>query len=141
MPTAAMASATAVESATTAVETTTAAYSTTAAEPAADCSTSYSRATGKPASAAPFKSPCTKAASSAEPSTAPVSSTEPVEPGSSSDKHAAIEPIRSIVAVRRAGIRCVPVISISASGCSIAAVHGPNSDANSNPNLSLGRRG
>src|SRR5580698_5803880 len=139
VPTAAVASATAVETTTATMEAAAAVDcpGATAAESTANRSTSDGCATGKTASSsesgpASFKSAARKS-TSAEAATAPVASTEPVEPRSSPDEHAAIEPIRSIVAVRRAGIRCVPVISIRASGCSIAAVHGPNSDANSYP--------
>jgi hypothetical protein len=147
-----MASATAVETAAATMEAATAVEGTaaTAAESTTNRSAS-SRATGKPASSsesgpASLKSPACKSTSaktapSAEARTAPVASTEPVEPGSSSDKQAAIEPIGSIVTVGRAGIRCIPVISILTNGCSITAVTGPNSDTNSNPNLCLGRRG
>ena len=62
-----------------------------------------------------------------------------VIPGSSPDEYSTSEPARAVVTVRRAAIRCITVIAIRANRCSITAVHGPNSNANTN--LCLGRRG
>jgi hypothetical protein len=62
-----------------------------------------------------------------------------VIPGPCADEHAAEEPRRSVVPIRRAGIRIVAVIPISADGSRIAVapIHwGANS--NSNRNLSVG---
>jgi len=72
---------------------------------------------------------------------APISATIPVEPGSCPDEYSAREPTRAVVTVRRAAIRRITVIPIRANRCSISAIHGPNSDTNSNPNLGLRRRG
>jgi hypothetical protein len=62
-----------------------------------------------------------------------------VIPGPGTNEHPAQEPRGSIVAVRRAGIRIVAVIAISANGSRVAIppVHRA-SNSNSNRNLSVG---
>jgi len=41
----------------------------------------------------------------------------PVEPRAGTDKHATDEPLRSVVAVRRAGVRVVAIIAVRANRC------------------------
>ena len=42
---------------------------------------------------------------------------KPVEPGAGTDKHATDEPLRSVVAVRRAGVRVVAIIAVRTNRC------------------------
>jgi hypothetical protein len=72
---------------------------------------------------------------------APISAAIAVEPRSCSDEYSASEPTGAVITVRRAGVRRIPVIPVRANRCSISAVHGPNSNSDSNPNLGLRRRG
>ncbi len=68
-----------------------------------------------------------------------VAATAPaVIPGACADKHAAYEPVRSIVAVRRAGIGCISVIAISTDrrGAN-PGIHRADSNPNSHANLRL----
>ena len=44
-------------------------------------------------------------------------SVKPVEPRPGTDKHATGEPLRSVVAVRRAGVRVVAIIAVRANRC------------------------
>jgi hypothetical protein len=61
-----------------------------------------------------------------------------VIPRPCADKHAAYEPVRPIVAVRRARIRVIPIVSIRANGRSAnPGIHRADSDPNSHPNLRL----
>jgi hypothetical protein len=59
-------------------------------------------------------------------------------PGSRADEHSAEEPRRSIVPVRRAGIRIVAVIAIGADRSGIAIA--PNSNSNRDLSMRVGRR-
>jgi hypothetical protein len=59
-------------------------------------------------------------------------------PGSRTDEDSAEEPRRSIVPVRRAGIRIVTVIAISADRSGIAIA--PNSNSNRDLSMRVGRR-
>jgi hypothetical protein len=60
-----------------------------------------------------------------------------VEPGTRADEHAPCEVIRTVVPVRRASIRWIPVIAIGANRRR-RNVSRPNSDPNSKPNLRMG---
>jgi hypothetical protein len=64
----------------------------------------------------------TEATTTAEARTEPTPAEAATEPGSSSDKDASGEPIRPVVAVRRAGIRIVAVVAVSACRRCVAVV-------------------
>ena len=69
----------------------------------------------------------------------PAIMTEAVVPRARTDKHASYEPIRSVVAVRRASVRIVIVIAISADR-SGAVIAGTNPHADCDLRLRIGRR-
>ena len=54
---------------------------------------------------------------------------KPVVPGTGTDKHATNEPLRSVVAVRRAGIRVVAIIAVRANRCRAVIIAGAHSYA------------
>lgn len=66
---------------------------------------------------------------------------EAMEPWTRADEHAAGKIVRAIVAIRRAGIRGIPVIAIGAgrSRPNVGWGHVPWPKSNSNPNLRVGR--
>src|SRR6266481_1624894 len=113
---------------------------------AAEASSATPTTTSAPITAsAPVKTsaaPITATApTTASPATAPIAATpvKSIEPRSSANKHAAVEPIRSVVAIWRASVRVIIVVSICANRCwaIVAFIYRPNSDANTN--LRLGR--
>jgi hypothetical protein len=136
--TAAVSAATTVETAAATVETATAmnrAAVEAANRPArisaaSDESTSADEpaSTRKPASADKATSAPTRAPSAAS----PVS----VIPGPGADEHSAYEPVRPVIAVRRASIRIIVVVSVRAHRWS-ANIARPESHPHSNPDLRL----
>jgi len=54
---------------------------------------------------------------------------KPVVPRPGTDKHATDEPLRSVVAVRRAGVRVVAIIAVSANRCRSVVIAGARSYA------------
>ena len=151
MAAAAVGSTATVESA-TAVETSpTAACESTpvaATEPTAYRASAHRSTAGKPASpgkrgtaASKPATKCSAASIKSESATSPETEApaEAAEPWPSANKEAPIEPIRSVVAVRRASIGIIAIVAISANGRRVVAVIA-RANSDSHPNLRLGRR-
>ena len=152
---AAVTSATAVEApTTTAVETSAAAaYTSAAAKSATRCRSiaatrlAYEAATNSdadPDSATGIWNSRTTAITITN-SVAAAEAISTTEPGSRADEDSAAKPFRAVVAIRRAGVRRIVVIAISASGRSvriprIASIRSANSNPYTNANLSMSQR-
>jgi hypothetical protein len=66
----------------------------------------------------------------------------PAEPGTGTDEDAADEVVRSIVAIRRTGIRVVAIVAIRTNRCGVRiTIRVGNTYADSDRDLGVGRRG